>query len=589
MTTPNADLSTDVFIVGSGPAGASAALFLATYGVEVVVASKYGNTANTPRAHITNQRTIETMRDMGIEDQVMAEAVPHHMIGETVFCTSVAGEEFGRVRSWGTGPDREGEYIATSPTLNCDIPQTLFEPVLVRNAMARGAVFRWKTEYVSHTQDAEGVSTVVRDRMTGHEYTVRSRYLIGADGGRSQIAADLGLPMEGQMGVGGSMNIVCEMDLREWCENRPSSLYWVLQPGANTGGIGLGLVRMVRPWNEWLVTWGYDINQPPPEMDDQKAEDIVRNLIGVPDLDIKVTDWSLWTVNDLYARENMVGRVLCVGDAVHRHPPGNGLGSNTSIQDSYNLAWKLAMILRGQAGEGLAATYNDERVPVGRQIVRRANQSIADFDHVLDALGIDPADDDATMRAAMDRRKEASAEGERRRQALRDALELKNYEFNALGVEFGQRYESAAVVPDGTDWPVQETDPQLHYQPTTHPGARLPHAWLSGANPSAPRISTLDICGQGRFTVLTGTNGQAWVEAAEKVAAELGIELPAFRIGPAQDYADIHGDWGRLREIADDGCLLVRPDHHIAFRAHTAVDDAEAALREALETVLHRA
>ncbi|HHU67226.1 FAD-dependent monooxygenase [Corynebacterium sp.] len=589
MTTPNADLTTDVFVVGSGPAGASAALFLSTYGVEVVVASKYGNTANTPRAHITNQRTIETMRDMGIEDQVMAEAVPHHMIGETVFCTSVAGEEFGRVRSWGNGPDREGEYIATSPTLNCDIPQTLFEPVLVRNAMARGAVFRWKTEYVSHTQDAEGVSTVVRDRMTGHEYTVRSKYLIGADGGRSQIAADLQLPMEGQMGVGGSMNIVCEMDLSEWCENRQSSLYWVLQPGANTGGIGLGLVRMVRPWNEWLVTWGYDINQPPPEMDDQKAEDIVRNLIGAPDLDIKVTDWSLWTVNDVYARENMVGRVLCVGDAVHRHPPGNGLGSNTSIQDSYNLAWKLAMILKGQAGEGLAATYNDERVPVGRQIVRRANQSIADFDHVLDALGIDPADDDATMRAAMDKRKEASAEGEQRRQALRDALVLKNYEFNALGVEFGQRYESAAVVSDGTDWPVQESDPQLHYQPTTHPGARLPHAWLSGANPSAPRISTLDICGQGRFTVLTGTNGAAWVEAAEKVAAELGIELPAFRIGPAQDYADTYGDWGRLREIEDDGCLLVRPDHHVAYRSHTAVDDPASALREALEAVLHRA
>ena len=586
-TTGNPTLTTDVFVVGSGPAGASAALFLATYGVDVVVASKYGNTANTPRAHITNQRTIETMRDIGIEDQVMAEAVPHHMIGETVFCTSVAGEEFGRVRSWGNAPDREGEYIATSPTLNCDIPQTLFEPVLVRNAMARGAVFRWKTEYVSHTQDADGVTTVVRDRMTGQEYSVRSKYLIGADGGRSQIAADLQLPMEGQMGVGGSMNIVCEMDLSEWCENRQSSLYWVLQPGANTGGIGLGLVRMVRPWNEWLVTWGYDINQPPPEMDDQKAEDIVRNLIGAPDLDIKVTDWSLWTVNDVYARENMVGRVLCVGDAVHRHPPGNGLGSNTSIQDSYNLAWKLAMILKGQAGEGLAATYNEERVPVARQIVRRANQSIADFDHVLDALGIDPADDDATMRAAMDRRKEASAEGERRRQALRDALVLKNYEFNALGVEFGQRYDSAAVVSDGTEWPTQDTDEQLHYQPTTHPGARLPHAWLSGPNPSAPRISTLDICGRGRFTVLTGTNGQAWVDAARTVAEELGIELPALQIGPAQDYADTYGDWGRLREIDDDGCLLVRPDNHIAYRSHSAVEDPVAALRDALRTVLH--
>ncbi|AGF71148.1 FAD-dependent oxidoreductase [Corynebacterium halotolerans] len=583
----SADFSTDVFIMGSGPAGSSAALFLSTYGIDCVVASKYSNTANTPRAHITNQRTVEIMRDMGIEDQVKAEEVPHHMIGETVFCTAINGEEFGRVRSWGTGPDREGEYIAASPSLNCDLPQTHFEPILVRNAMARGAVFRWKTEYVSHAQDAEGVHTVVRDRLTGQTYTVHSKYLIGADGGRSQIAADLQLPMDGQMGVSGSMNIHCDMDLTEYCQDRQSSLYWVLQPGASVGGIGLGLVRMVRPWNEWLVTWGYDINQPPPEMDEAKAAEIVRNLVGIPDLDIKVHHWSLWTVNDIYATENMKGRVLCVGDAVHRHPPGNGLGSNTSIQDSYNLAWKIAHILKGKAGEELIQSYQDERVPVARQIVRRANKSIAEFDHVLDALGIDPADDADTMQAAMDVRKQPTAEGERRRQALHKALEIKNYEFNALGVELGQRYESAAVVSDGTDWPEPDRDPQLHYQPTTHPGARLPHAWLNTPSPAAPKVSTLDICGDGRFTILTGTNGQAWVDAARQLSQELGFELPAYKIGPDQDYTDTYGDWARLREIEDDGCLLVRPDNHVGYREARLVSDPTAALRDALETVLH--
>ncbi|RSZ61403.1 FAD-binding protein [Corynebacterium hylobatis] len=587
MTTSSADVTTDVFIIGSGPAGSAAALFLSTYGIDCVVVSKYSNTANTPRAHITNQRTVELMRDMGIEDQIKAEEVPHDMIGETVFCTAINGEEFGRVRSWGTGPDREGEYIAASPSLNCDLPQTHFEPLLVRNAMARGAVFRWKTEYVSHTQDADGVSTTVRDRMTGQTYTVRSKYLIGADGGRSQIAADLNLPMDGKMGVGGSMNIFCEMDLSEYCEDRQSSLYWVLQPGASVGGIGLGLVRMVRPWNQWLVTWGYDINQPPPEVDATAAEEIVRNLVGIEDLEINVKHWSLWTVNDIYAKENMSGRVLCVGDAVHRHPPGNGLGSNTSIQDSYNIAWKLAMILKGKAGESLIESYQDERVPVAEQIVRRANQSIADFDHVLDALGIDPADDAETMIEAMEVRKQPTAEGEQRRQALHQALEIKNYEFNALGVEMGQRYESSAVVSDGTDWPAYDRDPQLHYHPTTHPGARLPHAWLSTVNPSAPKVSTLDICGGGHFTVLTGVNGQAWVDAAATVSAELGIEIPAVRIGPGQDYTDTYGDWARLREYADDGCVLVRPDNHVGYRALQQPQDPTAALREALRSLLH--
>ena len=153
----------------------------------------------------------------------------------------------------------------------------------------------------------------------------------------------------------------------------------------------------------------------------------------------------------------------------------------------------------------------------------------------------------------------------------------------------GQRYESSAVVADGTPWPAQETDPELHYQPTTHPGARLPHAWLSPPNPAAPKVSTLDICAGGNFTLLTGTNGQDWVDAARTVAGELGIELPAYRIGPDQDYTDTYGDWMRLREIEDDGCLLVRPDNHVGYREMRLVDDPTTALRSALAAVLHTA
>ncbi|MCS5480679.1 phenol 2-monooxygenase, partial [Corynebacterium sp. YIM 101645] len=90
-----------------------------------------------------------------------------------------------------------------------------------------------------------------------------------------------------------------------------------------------------------------------------------------------------------------------------------------------------------------------------------------------------------------------------------------------------------------------------------------------------------------RFTVLTGTNGQGWVEAAATVSAELGIEIPVYRIGPDQDYTDTYGDWQRLREIADDGCVLVRPDNHIGYRALQQPQDPTAALREALRSLLH--
>ena len=95
-------------------------------------------------------------------------------------------------------------------------------------------------------------------------YQIRAKYLIGADGGNSKVADDIGLPMEGKMGVGGSINILFKADLTKYVAHRPSVLYWVLQPGSNVGGIGMGLVRMVGTWDEWLIVWGYDITQPAP-------------------------------------------------------------------------------------------------------------------------------------------------------------------------------------------------------------------------------------------------------------------------------------------------------------------------------------
>ena len=124
---PHGTLETDVLIVGSGPGGA-AALCLATLGVPNIMITKYRWTANTPRAHITNQRAMEIFRDLGIEEQVLADATPHALVGDTVFCTSMAGEEIGRIRTWGTHPAREADYQLASPCLICDIPQTYLEP-----------------------------------------------------------------------------------------------------------------------------------------------------------------------------------------------------------------------------------------------------------------------------------------------------------------------------------------------------------------------------------------------------------------------------------------------------------------------------
>jgi 2,4-dichlorophenol 6-monooxygenase len=581
-----AALETDVLIVGSGPAGGSSALFLSTLGIENVCVTKYRWTADTPRAHITNQRTMEILRDVGVEQDVIEKATPQHLMGQTSFCTSLAGEELARLHTWGTHPARLADYTLASPSRHCDIPQTYMEPILVGRAAERGTRLRFDTEYVSHEQDEEGVRTLVRDRRTGSDYAIRSKYLIGADGGRSQVAQDIGLPSEGQMDIAGSMNIVFEADLSHLVEHRPSVLYWVLQPGSDVGGIGLGLVRMVRPWHEWLIVWGYDISEPAPVIDAVLAEQIARNLIGDPDVRIRIKSTSIWGNNKWYATEYARGRVFCMGDACHRHPPSNGLGSNTSIQDAYNLAWKLALVLRGKAAPSLLDTYQDERAPIGKQIVLRANKSIDEFAPIFDALGLLDTSDPDVMRAHMEARKQDTPAAAEQRRKLREAIELKNYEFNAHGVEMNHRYRSAAVVPDGTPEPEFTRDQELYYQPTTWPGARLPHVWLEH---QGRRVSSHDLAGKGRFALLTGIGGDPWVAAARDVAARTGVEIAPYVIGPGRDVLDTYDDWARVREVDESGAVLIRPDGHVAGRYWALTDDPAGALSQAMQQLLNPA
>ena len=290
MSTDTPAVQTDVLVVGSGPAGASAALFLATYGTRTMLVTKYGALSDTPRAHITNQRTMETLRDMGLEERLMREATPWQYMGNTTFCTSLAGAELGRIPSWGTDTRRHADYELQSPCTMLDAPQTITEPVLMQAAQARGAKVRFDTEYLTRTpRTSDGVTTVVRDRLTGAEYTIRSKYLIGADGARSKVAADLELPFEGPGAVAGALGIIFEADLTRFVAHRPSVLYWMVQPGAEKEGVGLGVLRMIKPWTEWMLMWGYEVAAGPPELTDEFVRELAVKLVGTDDFTMRVT------------------------------------------------------------------------------------------------------------------------------------------------------------------------------------------------------------------------------------------------------------------------------------------------------------
>jgi len=568
-------VDTDVLVVGAGPAGLTAAALLARYGVAAITVTKHAGTAHSPRAHITNQRTVEIFRDLGMEESVRAVATPKELMGNNVWSTSFAGPELARLSSWGTGPARLSDYASASPCEMCNAPQHLLEPLILDCAHANHADVRFATELLSISQDGDAVHATVRD--SEGEYVIRARYAIGADGGRSTVADQLGFPFAGETALGSAVSVWLQADLTEYCAHRPGTLYWMCQPG-NDYWVGSGTWICVKPWTEWVLVFMYDPADEP-DLSETAALERARATVGDPNVEIRIKSIGRWQINHVVATEYRNGRVFLAGDAAHRHPPANGLGTNTSIQDAYNLCWKLAMVLAGTAGPALLDSYHAERQPVGQQVVDRALDSVLNMAPLSAAFGFRPGQTTADGWASLDGLMADNEQGAERRTALAAAVDLQNYQFNAHGVEFGQQYESCAVVTDETPWPAPSRDPQLYYQPTTHPGARLPHVWLQH---DGRRLSTLDVVGAGRFTLITGAGGSEWIAAATKVSAELAIEIPAVTFGYRAEYEDVFGDWCRIREIGDHGCLLVRPDGHVAWRSSQLADDPVQSLRNAV-------
>ncbi len=170
-----------------------------------------------------------------------------------------------------------------------------------------------------------------------------------------------------------------------------------------------------------------------------------------------------------------------------------------------------------------------------------------------------------------------------RRDALRKAIELSNYQFNAHGVELGYRYRSGVIVDDGSPDPVPARDPQLYYQPSTRPGARVPHARLE--RDGVP-VSSLDLVGDLSFALLTGPGGEAWTGPAAEAAAGTGVPIAVHVIGGRAGVTDPYGEWAALREVETTGCVLVRPDRHVAWRSMSYTADSSRQFPAVIEQSL---
>ncbi len=580
------NIETDVLVVGTGPAGISAALFLAQLGVDAITISKHPGLSNSPRAHITNQRTMEIFRDAGLEARLLGAATPHHLMGNVSWMTSFTSREIASFRAWGTAPERRADYERASPSPMCNLPQHVMEPIVHAAAIESGADVRFGTELVNFQQNDDGVLAEIVDRRSGERSIVRAKYLIGADGGKSLVANILGIQLEGTAGLGEAVSCWFKADLGPYVEHRPSVLYWLISPGEDDW-LGGGTYVCVRPWDEWVLLFVYDPREGEPNLAEATLVERIRRHVGDPSLDVEIKNVGTWTVNHLLAPRYRVNRTFIAGDAAHRHPPANGLGSNTSVQDSYNLCWKLAYVLRGWADPSLLDSYDAERRPIGRQVVDRAITSLQNLRPVMQALGAErdqsPIEGEEALREIF----EDSEAGRLRRGQLRDALDLQHWHFNCHGVEMDQFYVSDNIVTEGLPGPAPTRDAEIYHHPTTRPGARLPHAWL--AAPDGRRRSTHDLVGKRRFTLIVGIGGGSWRHAARAVSDHLGVPLAVEEIGLGMENADVYGDWARLAEIEEDGALLVRPDAHIAWRAVSAPHDLEAELLQAFSSALGRA
>ncbi|MEE1832142.1 FAD-dependent oxidoreductase [Streptomyces sp. SP17KL33] len=550
---------TPVLVVGGSLVGLSTSVFLGRLGVPHTLVERHAGTSIHPRGRGNNVRTMELFRTAGVEQGIRRAAATlsgNHGILQTPTLVGDAGEWLFKEIDAGGGLAR------FSPSSWCLCSQNDLEPVLFEHAERLGGDLRYNTELLSFDSDSSGVTAIVKSRETGEHTTVRADYLVAADGPRSPIREQLGI---GQSGPGDLFHNVSvtfrSRGLAEVVGNRLFIVCYLTNPDAD------GALLPVDNRENWVfhLPWHPEHGETLEEFTEERCVEHIRRAIGVPDLDVEITGKAPWHAAQRVARGYRSGRVFLAGDSAHEMSPTGAFGSNTGIQDAHNLAWKLAAVLGGWAGEGLLDTYDAERRPVAEATSARAAARSVEHSHP----GFAPAPG------------VGGGGGPQR---------------GILNVALGYRYPRGAVLGADPATPVVPERLDL----SGAPGSRAPHL---AVRHRGEHISTLDL--YERSLVLlsdadaeghtgAGTDGGSagWHEAALRLAEAMSVPLASYRVGdgPAAELTpEGDADWAAVHGTAPGGAVLVRPDGFVAWRAPGPVPDTEAALREVLTTLLARA
>ncbi|GLZ36306.1 FAD-dependent oxidoreductase [Lentzea sp. NBRC 105346] len=521
------DEKTAVLVVGGGLAGLSAAAFLAWQDVPVLLVESHADLLIHPRSRGITPRTSELLRQLGIEQQIIdacgLDATQDKML--SLRASTLSDPDFVTF-----GEGEAAKLAEHSPSQWSAIDQDRLEVILRDRARELGADIRFSTELKEFEQGDNGVTAVIEDLATGKRSTISADYIVAADGNSSPIRERLGIPALGPGRFAEVASVMFEGDLSPVLAGRPVGVAYVEKPRPGTV-----LVRTAP--QRWVATFAqeeteYDEAAVVADLHAAIGEDLdVRVLPQVPGTDLK----QLWfVIGAQVAQEFRRGRVFLVGDAAHIVPPALGQGGSMAIQDSNNLAWKLAAVHRGHAGDALLDTYDAERKPVA-----------------FNTMGI------------------VLAAG----QARNSGQEPDDIDVGAL--VFGYQYRSSAVLgaegaPDAV--PAEELTGQA--------GTRAPHLDVTIDGKPA---STIDLYGPA-FVLITGEDGAAWADAARTVSGDTGVRI---------DIADIGGRLGQVDKpigaahgITSTGALLVRPDGFVAWRSPDAAGEPEQELRAVLNAVL---